>query len=231
MSSVLRVTYRATIAYDGAPFAGYAVQRGARTVESALLEALRPLIPELPAVQCGGRTDRGVHATGQVISFWSRARLPLDALAGAIDGAAPDAIALRDIQEVPRSFHATFAAKSRHYVYLHEGDADAARLDALLEPLIGERCFSVFARHTPRGATTVRRLYVARARPAGPGRVRFDFRASGFLKRQVRVMVATALANQHQPSDTLLRIAEAGDRWASAPPAPAGGLHLAEVAY
>jgi tRNA pseudouridine38-40 synthase len=227
-----RYTYRATIAYDGSGFAGYAVQRGLRTVEGTLLTALRPLVPEIPAVQCGGRTDRGVHATAQVISFWSRQRFPCEALAQALDAAAPGEIAVRDLSEAPRAFHATFSAKSRHYVYLLDDAGDVERMDAMLDALVGTRCFSVFARDTPRGPATVKRLFEARARAWGQG-ARFDFRASGFLKRQVRVMVATAHAEAQRgsPADALLRIAESGDRWQSARPVAPGGLHLAAVTY
>jgi tRNA pseudouridine38-40 synthase len=231
----MRRTYRATIAYDGSRFCGYALQRGQRTVESVLVEALRPLVPELPRLPCGGRTDRGVHATGQVVSFYAREALCLEAVAAAIDGAMPDALALRALSEVPRRFHAGFSAKSRRYVYFCDdgGAEDAARLDAMVRELVGLRCFSAFARSTPPGANTVKRLLSAAVRREGPDRLRFDFEASGFLRRQVRVMVATALceAASRAPPDALLRLAERGDRRATAAPAEPGGLYLAAVVY
>jgi tRNA U38,U39,U40 pseudouridine synthase TruA len=71
----------------------------------------------------------------------------------------------------------------------------------------------------------------ARATRVGAQRIRFDFRANGFLRRQVRVMVATALREAAAPIDTLLRLAETGDRRSTAPAAEAGGLFLVGVEY
>ncbi|MEZ4447141.1 MAG: tRNA pseudouridine synthase A [Polyangiaceae bacterium] len=234
-----RHTYRATIAYDGSAFAGFREQRGAETVEGRLLVALRELMPEITRLACGGRTDRGVHATGQVVSFWSRGALPLPALAEVIDGAAPGRIALVDLRPVPRRFHAGFSAMGRRYCYV-VSDAEGRepeRLDAMLRALVGERCFSAFARDTEAGKSTVRRLYAASVRRAGalwgPDALRFDLHASGFLRRQVRVTVATALreAAAGSPADVLVALAATGDRRATAPPADPGGLYLTGIDY
>jgi tRNA pseudouridine38-40 synthase len=232
---VKRHTYRATIAYDGGPFWGFSQQRGRPTVEAALLGGLQRLMPEINALSCGGRTDKGVHATGQVISFWSRGPLPSDELWQAIDEVAPAAIALRDLQVVPRRFHASFSATARRYAYFYRDDgmADVAHLDALVRGLVGERCFSAFGRRTPEGRSTVRRLLSATARRADEGVVRFDLRANGFLRRQVRVTVATALraAEAGAEPSRLAQLAAQGERLATAPPIDADGLYLVAVEY
>ena len=224
-----RHTYRATIAYDGAGFSGFKKQRDQRTIEGAIVSALKPWIPELPKLACGGRTDRGVHATAQVISFWSRGRLPLEQLWRAIDCAE---IAVLELREVPRSFHATFSAISRHYTYLLHEDIDASLADAMVSALVGRRCFSAFARDTPKGQRTVRHLMKARAR-AFAGGVRFDFRANGFLKRQVRAMVATTAreARARSSEDALVAIADSGNRRLTSIDVPPGGLYLSHVGY
>ncbi len=72
-----RTTYRIDLAYDGSDFAGFCRQPGRRSVESVLVQALQPFIPKLSSVACGGRTDRGVHAIGQVISFYCARPLEL----------------------------------------------------------------------------------------------------------------------------------------------------------
>jgi tRNA pseudouridine38-40 synthase len=230
-----RHTYRVTLAYDGGAFWGFSQQRGLRTVESTLVTALRPLLPELPRVAVGGRTDRGVHAVGQVVSFWSRGPLRHEDIADAIDGAAPGELCVRDVREVPRRFHAGFSASFRHYAYRlrDDGRFDAERLDALLAPLVGRRCFGVFARDTATGASTVRRLRRASARRDGLAEICFDFVADGFLRRQVRVMVATALREQQRgaPEDALLTLCRRGDRGATARPVDAAGLYLVAVGY
>jgi tRNA pseudouridine38-40 synthase len=230
-----RHTYRITVAYDGSAFAGYGQQPGLRTVESTLMHALRRFVPDLPGVPCGGRTDRGVHALGQVVSFWSRAPLPLGQIRAAVDTAAPRALVARDVQAVPRSFHASFSASARHYAYplCDQGELDVDRLNRLLEPLQGRRCFTAFARQHRPGSCTERRLVRASARRVSPTDVCFDFVATGFLRRQVRVMVATALRELRRGSsdDTLLRLCESGDRRATAPPADPDGLYLMRVVY
>jgi tRNA pseudouridine38-40 synthase len=231
---VQRRTYRVEVAYSGAAFAGFQQQEGERTVESALLASLRPLVLDLPKLAVGGRTDRGVSATGQVISFWSRAPLELEAIASRIDRAAPGELCALDVREVPRSFHAQFSARSRHYTYLAALDRclEVARIDRMLRALVGRRSFTAFARDTPPGRSTVRTLLHAGARIESD-RLRFDFVADGFLRRQVRVMVATCLreAAQGAADDALLVLAEQGDRKRTAPEAPASGLTLARVGY
>jgi tRNA pseudouridine38-40 synthase len=228
-----RHTYRVEIAYEGSGFAGFKRQVGARTVESVLVAALEPLVPDLPKLAAGGRTDRGVSATGQVLSFWSRPRLALDAIGGAIDRAAPGEIAVLDVREVGRSFHAQFSACARRYVYFASDPVvDVARIDRMLCALVGRRSFSAFARDTPAGKSTVRTLCEARAREDADG-IRFDFMANGFLRHQVRVLVATAIreAEHARDDDALVRIAATEDRRATAQAASPGGLVLARVYY
>jgi tRNA pseudouridine38-40 synthase len=233
-----RTTYRVELAYDGTAFAGFARQPDAETVESVLRLALRPVVPALSPLSPGGRTDRGVHATGQVVSFFSRERCPLGPIADAIDAARPGALAALDVRIVSNSFHARWSATERAYVYLwpDDGSVDVRRVDRLLAPLVGTRCFSAFARDTPRGKSTVRSLRVATARAMlqdGVPFVRFDLTASGFLRRMVRVLVATAIeaARSGEPDDALLRRAELGDRRLTSIPARPEGLTLTRIAY
>ncbi|MBK8014769.1 MAG: tRNA pseudouridine(38-40) synthase TruA [Deltaproteobacteria bacterium] len=233
-----RHTYRALIAYDGGAFHGFAKQPKVPTVEDALIRALRPWLPSLPAIQVGGRTDRGVHAVGQVISFYGPERVAPGRLMAAINEEAPGVLLAREVREVPRRFHAQYSASGRHYVYLlnDEGRLNTRALDALLFELVGTRCFTAMARNTDPDKSTVRQLRIARARRVvvdGTQGVRFDFEANSFLRSQVRVMVATAVreAEAGAPATRLLELAELGDRRLTAPPAPPGGLHLLHVRY
>lgn len=229
-----RVTYRLELAYDGAAFRGYARQPGLRTVEGALADALAEFLPDRPGLPCGGRTDRGVHATAQVVSFWSRGSLPIADVAARIEAAGAGDLVVQDLRVVPRWFHARYSASQRRYVYLHDDPSvDVARLDRLLGALVGLLCFSAFARDTPPGANTRRALDLATARRSDGGRIRFDFAARSFLRRQVRVLVATALREAIAGADdhSLVQIAATGDRRASAHPAEPGGLYLSKIAY
>lgn len=233
-----RFTYRVTIAYRGDAFHGFARQPGLETVESTIVAALSALVPALEGLSVGGRTDRGVHATGQVISFWSREILKPADIEHAIDSAKPDALAALDVRWVPRRFHAQHSAQARRYVYFFDdgGSLDATRVQRLLFPLMGRRSFRAFARDTLPGASYERRLFEASARRVfvdGQPRLRFDFAADGFLRRQIRILVATAVreAQQQQDDLALLRLAELGDRSATAPPAEPGGLYLTAISY
>jgi len=233
--TVDRFNYRVVLAYRGTDFAGYARQPGLDTVEGAVLEALAAVAPDVRGLSVGGRTDRGVHALGQVISFWSRAPRDVRAIEEAIDAARPDALAALEVRRVARPFHAQHSATLRRYLYVLEDvhDLDVARLDRMLAALVGRRCFGAFARDTPAGQPTVRTLYTARAVQRGDG-VHVELCGDGFLRRQVRVLVGTALRELARPDtddEALVTLAAAGDRAATAEAAAPGGLYLVKVGY
>ena len=232
-------TYRLVIAYDGRGFAGFARQPARRTVEGTLRAALARVAPDLTAFSAAGRTDRGVSACGQVVSFRTRADDVGPALMRAVDEAAPGELACLEARAVPRGFHAKFSASSRTYVYLARACAprvEVDRIDRLINGLVGTRCFSAFARDTPAGASTVRTLMRAHARQVRDmehDAIRFDFTATSFLRRQVRVMVSTSMreALAGAADERLAELAASGDRTRTAPPADPTGLTLVRVTY
>ncbi len=229
-----RHTYRMDLAYDGSRYAGYQQQVSQVTVESTLLRALQPYIPDLRRVAVAGRTDKGVHAEGQVVSFWARRALPLSELSASIEALAEGAITVLGAHGVPRAFHASFSARARSYEYrLAAEGLDVAHLDALMRALQGRRCFHAFARGTPIGQDTIRQLRRVRAIADGRGGVRFELVADRFLRRQIRVIVATAIRemNDGASCSALLELSERGDRTATAPPADPDGLYLVSVSY
>lgn len=232
--------YAAIVAYDGTRFHGYARQPGLPTVEGALREALVPVVPGFRRMAVAGRTDRGVSATAQVVSFRSDERLSVDSLVRAIDDAAPGALMCRGLQQAPRGFHAQFWATERRYLYLHPASAEEsghwALADELLRHLVGRRCLSAFARETYPGQNTVRTLLTATCRLGHLGTsptLVFNLAADGFLRRSVRVMVATALEHARRGSapDTLLHLAASGKRLNTEFPAPPEYLRLARIRY
>lgn len=240
MEPAVRHTYRVELAYDGAAFWGYARQPGLRTVEGCIRSAITPLLPESQRrlnLRVGGRTDRGVSAHGQVISFCALDRLDLSSLARAIDAEAEGDLTTLDVREVHHKFHAQFSARARHYTYiLPDEETDAAKVDRLLAPLTGTRCFSAFARDTPRGKSTVRTLLRAtarRTRHEGQPAIRFDFSGVAFLRRQVRIMVSTAIREARDGADDrrLVELAAGGERRSTAPPAAPEHLTLVRISY
>lgn len=230
-----RRTYRLDLAYDGSRFDGFQKQGDThRTVESVLLEGLRPFVPELTKLAVGGRTDKGVHARGQVVSFYCREELPVAEVCARVEDAGGGDVAIVDMRRVPRVFHASFSATARAYVYrVSAPDLDVPLLDAMMVQLVGRRCFHAFARRTPEGQSTVRRLMVARVSSDGANSARFELVGDRFLRRQVRVLVATALREMRNraPSEALLELSQRRERAMTAPPAPADGLCLMSVSY
>lgn len=232
--------HAAVIAYDGRFFAGYARQPNRRTVEGGIRTALEPVIPGLRRLAVAGRTDRGVSATYQVISFRGDASIAADELRRALGQIAPEHLQCRFAGPAPRGFHAQFWALERRYAYLYPARAEdlalQPRIEALLLELEGRRCLRAFSRETPEGRSTVRHLLRARCQLRHLDEqpvLCFELVANGFLRRMVRVLVATALeaARSKAPSSTLVRIAQTQDRSLTARAAPPEHLRLVGVGY
>ena len=111
-SSVVRV--RMTVAYDGGPFHGFAENEGVITVGATLRRAIERVLGHPVTMGVAGRTDRGVHAWGQVVTFDADpARLELDVLQRAVNALCRPSIAVRDVAIAPADFHARFSAMGR----------------------------------------------------------------------------------------------------------------------
>ena len=199
--------FRATVEYDGTEFAGFQLQAGARTVQGVLEAALARLTGgNRQPVDGAGRTDAGVHATGQVIAFTYAGRLSAEALTAALNGLLPKDIAVRDVRRAPAGFHPRYAARYREYRYsiwdgprspLRERTALQVRprldVDAMARAALafeGRHDFSAFGGCDPQPVRTVHRVRVRRAGDL----ITIDVRADAFLRGMVRRMVAALLA-------------------------------------
>src|SRR3954452_23443751 len=166
---------RIDLASDASEFSGGAPQPGRRTVEQVLAEALARVcrLPEPPALVVAGRTDAGVHATGQVAHADLPATVVVDRLAARLTGVLPDDVTVRSVSVAPPGFDARFSATGRAYRYritdgvpdpLRRHDTvawrrplDPAAMTAAGSGLLGEHDFAAYCR--PReGATTIRSL-------------------------------------------------------------------------
>jgi tRNA pseudouridine38-40 synthase len=206
--------YRARCEYDGTAFGGFQLQINARTVQGELEVALARLSGgERVTVDGAGRTDAGVHATGQVIAFTYPGRLSAAELQRAVNAMLPPDVAIRDVRRVPAGFHPRYAARYREYRYtvwngprspLRERTAlgvraplDIAAMASAGSVLEGRHDFSAF------GATDrdpVRTVRAVRVRKEGR-LVTIDVRADSFLRGQVRRMVAGLLEVGHGKMD------------------------------
>jgi tRNA pseudouridine38-40 synthase len=250
------VRLRVDLAYDGAPFAGFARQPDQRTVQGTLEAALHRLLGQPVASTCAGRTDRGVHAVAQVVHLdvvpdvgrAGRALADLDDLADRVDHLVGAAITVWAVRRVSDDFDARFSATSRGYRFRlvdaprvaplerhdrwHVGEPlDVPAMRAAGRLLIGEHDFASFCRRAP-GRTTVRRLdalTVARRQDA----IHVRLRGPAFCHQQVRSVVGclVEVGRGRRRPDWLGEVLAARDRAAAARVAPPHGLVLEHVSY
>ena len=203
------VNTRLLLAYDGSGFAGWAEQPGARTVEGELTRAVGRLHREHGPLVVAGRTDAGVHASGQVVSFERAAGPPTEALQRALNDLLPDDIAVLGAEDAPEGFSARFSARSRSYAYdvhcgavrdplrsrreLHEPrPLDRALLDGFAALVVGEHDFTAFTPAETQHRTFTREVLAARWTETERG-LRFEITANAFLRHMVRTLVGTML--------------------------------------
>ncbi len=242
--------YKITIEYDGRPYFGWQRQEGQPTVQQALEEAAAGLDGAPVLVQGAGRTDRGVHATGQVAHFDLTKPRPIHKIADALNfHLRPEPVAVLHAEEVAADWSARFNATLRAYRYViinrradltvDKGLAwrvpyklDAGAMDRAAKALIGQHDFSTFrdaecqARHPIR---TLDKIDVARY---GEG-LEVTVEAKSFLHRQVRSIVGSLIEVGRGARDEgwMAEILNAKERAACGPVAPADGLFLERVEY
>ena len=239
------VRYRARVEYDGTDFAGFQVNPGKRTVQGILEDALARLGDgERQPIDGAGRTDAGVHASGQVIAFTYAGRLTVTDLGRALDALLPRDVTVRDVRRAPDGFDPRYAARYREYRYtvwngprspLNERMAlgvrdplDTAAMERAGSAFIGRHDFRAFG---AAGRTSVRTVMAVRVRRAGR-LVTIDVRADAFLRGMVRRMVACLIeVGLGKMDETAIRAALAGPGPAlDGAAAPAKGLCLRRVA-
>jgi tRNA pseudouridine38-40 synthase len=239
------VRFRARCEYDGTNFAGFQLQPAARTVQGELEAALARLAGgERVVVEGAGRTDTGVHATGQVIAFTYRGRVAATRLQRAVNAQLPPDVAIRDLRRAPDGFNPRYAARYREYRYtvwngprspLRERTAlgvraplDIAAMARAGSVFVGRHDFSSFGGGD---RFPIRTVDAVRVRKEGR-LVTIDVRADAFLRGQVRRMVAGLLeVGLGKMDDAELRAALAAREPAlNGAAAPAKGLCLRHVA-
>ena len=242
--------YRATVHYDGSAFAGWQVQPGVRTVQGEIEAALQRLgIPG--RVQGAGRTDAGVHATGQEASFDAPSSWNSRELTRALGSLLPVDVWIESLQEASPDFHPRFQATGRRYeYYLAAGDSgrapsrrrntwwvqaapDVEELRSATRPILGRHSFEGFAKAGQPDVGTVCTVEKAEWLRTPLGDLRFTIVADRFLHRMVRYLVATIVeegGGSRPPGDVGRLLAGSVD---VRPPGPAEacGLYLTGVRY
>jgi len=245
------VRVRMTVAYDGTGFHGFAPHEGVKTVGGTLAAAMAKVLGYPVDLTCAGRTDKGVHAWGQVVSFDAEEfGLDLESLQRSLNRMLGPAIVVRAAEKAHTTFDARRSALARRYRYtvLNRPVPDpflartawhvAAPLDCRAlalscDPLIGEHDFSSFCRLPEPDASLVRRVHDARWLDLGDGALRFDIEASAFCHQMVRSLVGTMvdIGRGRKKAGDMATILRSQDRSAAGQPAPPHGLCLWEVLY
>jgi tRNA pseudouridine38-40 synthase len=250
-----QVRVRLVVAYDGGGFHGFAANRGVRTVGGTLAEALHTVLGHPVELTCAGRTDKGVHARAQVVTFDAAAeQLHLASLVKSLNGLCGPDIAATDAALVPDDFDARFSATARRYRYriVNRPAPDPFRaryawhvpedlswpaLVLACDALIGEHDFSAFCRRPKRRdgeeASLVRRVTEARWERADDDELRFEIEASSFCHQMVRSVVGLLVdvGRGRRHAGDVLGVIRSRDRSRTANLAPPQGLTLWTVRY
>ncbi len=242
--------YKLTVAYHGALYAGWQRQKGKVTVQLELEQAAAALYGQPIAMAASGRTDTGVHARGQVVSFQGPGRHKPETIQKALNAKLPTTIRILQVRPMPADFHARFSATGKTYCYqiYNAPLADPFQLETTwfmpfplslsalrkgAQHLVGEHDFASFASNPGYArTTTVRHLRWIKIARRGE-LVTIRVHADGFLYKMVRNLAGALVkvGTGRLPPDDLLAIRETCSRSAAPPSAPAHGLFLESVSY
>jgi tRNA pseudouridine38-40 synthase len=241
-------TYRIDLGYDGSGFHGYARQRGVRTVQGELEEALFRLTGPVET-EVAGRTDKGVHATGQVVSFPAAPGLDVDRVRRSLNRQLAPEIVTFAVGVAPEGFSARFSATGRAYRYRilnretpdpflartswhYETPLEVDAMTLAARHLLGEQDYTSFCRRAA-DRSMVRVVRRAEWTWAGDGLLVFDVEASSFCHQMVRSFVALCVevGRGRLDAGVVPGIVAARDRHASKGVAPPHGLTLVRVDY
>ena len=244
---------RMTVAYDGRGYRGFAAQAGIKTVAGDLEAALGKVLGHPVQLACAGRTDAGVHAWGQVVSFDAGGEagdVDLEGVQRSLTKMLGPSIVVRHAEVADADFHARHSATGRRYRYTilnrlvpdpfvagtswHvDTPLDLRAMELACDPLIGEHDFSSFCRKSQDNGSLTRRVRDAHWEEPDEGVLRFHIEASAFCQQMVRSVVGTLVdvGRGKTRAGELSAILRAKDRSAAGPPAPPHGLCLWEVLY
>lgn len=246
----MKRNFKLTLEYDGSCYHGWQRQNGVLTIQEVLESRLEIILGDPIRTRASGRTDAGVHARGQVVSYCSHTTLQPEEIQRGLNSLLPSDIVVLQAEEVEPAFHARFSAASKIYEYriLNRPTPSALErrfawhirrpLERLtmaecLESIVGLHDFSAFMAAGSSVTSTERHVYQATLEGPDPHHLICHFEANGFLRHMVRNLVGTLVEvgkGKLTPGD-FLDILASRDRRRAGMTAPAHGLYLASVRY
>jgi tRNA pseudouridine38-40 synthase len=243
-------TLKLVIEYDGTAYAGWQIQNrhgGAKTIQGVLEKALARILQHKARLTGAGRTDAGVHAFGQVAHLCTRSTLSCERIQRGLNALIPRDIVVKDVREVPESFHARYGAKKKRYRYtilnrpyhsaLEERFSwhipiplDVLRMRRAAAQLIGHKDFKAFQTATCAPRSTVRHVYSLSITAVTPY-IYIDIQADGFLYNMVRAITGTLVEIGRGRDMDIQSLLKGRDRRRAGATAPAKGLCLMKVYY
>ncbi|QDJ13921.1 tRNA pseudouridine(38-40) synthase TruA [Mergibacter septicus] len=237
------------IEYDGKRYFGWQKQQNVISIQAELERAISKVAAEECQIFCAGRTDSGVHATGQVIHFETSATRKLQAWTLGVNANLPSDIAVTWAKEVSEDFHARFSATARRYRYLiypnplrsailpqgvthFTGELDPILMHQAGQALLGENDFSAFRAAQCQSYSPWRNVHHLRVFQQGRYIV-IDIQANAFVHHMVRNIVGSLLevGSGKQSPEWIAWLLKQKDRKLAAPTAKAEGLYLVNVLY
>ena len=203
--------YRIDFAYNGKNFYGYAKQVGQPTVQETVERALSIIFDEDITIRASGRTDKGVHAIGQVATFVSEKEKDLGKLKKSLNSLLGDDIYILSIEIVPDDFDARFSAKKKRYFYeiiigdrnpfendfaIFEKNINFDKIVEICGVFVGKHCFKNFCSKEEDEDNFVREIYEITPKIFNERELKITFVGNGFMRYQIRKIVGTILEYQ-----------------------------------
>ena len=237
-----------TITYDGTQFHGWQVQKGKKTVQSTLQDAIELVAGKRNSVTGCSRTDAKVHAN-EFVCHTDFLNIPCDKIPVAINAHLPEAVAVKKAEIVPEDFHARYSCLGKEYIYkisnscyrdpflvnramFYPKPLDEKIMNDTLAAIVGKKDFRSFMAQGSKIEDTVREIKYCDISRCGD-MLTLRVAADGFLYNMVRIIVGTAImASEKKLSfEDISRIIESCDRKNAGPTAPPSGLYLNKVFY
>ncbi|SHH33395.1 tRNA pseudouridine38-40 synthase [Anaerosphaera aminiphila DSM 21120] len=237
------------VSYDGTKYHGFQIQPNLITVEEVLKNSIEKTVHHKVKLYTAGRTDRGVHAMGQCVNFYSDTTIDIGNLPKVINYNLPEDIAVVGAKYAPDDFHSRFSAKGKHYRYIiYRGkyrnplyrnralnfpyELDIEKMQSSLNYLIGEKNYKSFMGRDAVVKDTIRRIDKIKVIDKKEF-IYIDFYGKSFLKNMIRIVVGTAIEigrGKYEP-EYMLEALNKEHRRAAGPTAPSYGLYLMEIYY